>query len=108
MDFAGRQPAQRWFQSALPVRGAITRGPCACPRQAFQSALPVRGAILALSPPAPYYTVSIRAPCEGSDPGPPGRNISTAAVSIRAPCEGSDVRAAQGRAALACFNPRSL
>ena len=74
-----------WFQSALHVRGAISRALADFLNWSrFQSALPVRGAILAFQANRPFRKVSIRAPRAGSD-----------VINSRA------------KRRLACFNPRS-
>ncbi len=97
------------FQSTLPVRGATaTKASSQKCVQAFQSTLPVRGATVKKTNGGCADSISIHAPCEGSDHVVILRVFNRLNISIHAPCEGSDHRRKNVNNRVYNFNPRSL
>ena len=117
------------FQSTLPARGATCAGHSFPLEILFQSTLPARGATRAEAQAEFPGTISIHAPCTGSDECQIGVDIQLAhfnprslhgerpvhrllrfpiRISIHAPCTGSDFPSLLAFSNIAHFNPRSL
>ncbi len=65
--FGTTNTAMFLFQSTLPARGATSIATSLTRHEAFQSTLPARGATSVRSCSCTRFTISIHAPCEGSD-----------------------------------------
>jgi len=105
MFYDGDPSSGGTFQSAPPVRGAISAPSQRLSACCFNPRPPCGGRCLRFTGPLALQPVSIRAPRAGGDPC---RNLSDTVrvVSIRAPRAGGDPRDAVVELVRFCFNPR--